>query len=160
MGIASSFIILFAVCATLLLDRAIAMRPKWAVARRGIHLVPPPAMLRNVARQRIHWIGATEFARLIRSEPDLVIFRLIDDRLPEDEHSKPPGVVAVTLEQLASTLPWIPSSSRIVIYRMGGISTPLAGRVAAILHGRDALFFSGDTHCVVDAEFNEPDFAA
>jgi len=160
MEIASGFVIVFAACATLLLDRAIAIRPRWAVARRGIHLVPPPAVQRHVARQRIQWIDALEFAHLIRTDPDLVIFRLIDERSPEGEHTKPLGVVAVTMEQLANTIPWIPSGSRIVIYRMGGISASQAAKVTTVLRGREALFFSGDTHHEVEAEFSEPDFAA
>lgn len=101
-----------------------------------------------------------EFAHLIRTDPDLVIFRLLDDRSPNDENAKPPGVVAMTLEQLANTIPWIPSGSRIVIYRLGGISAPLAAKVTEVLRGREALFFSGDTHHVAEAEFTEPDFAA
>jgi hypothetical protein len=168
MGIASGFVFLSAICATIMLDRAIAIRrPSWAVARKGIHLVPAPAMLRIAARRRIHWIGATEFAHLIQSDPELVIFRLIDDVFSEDEHSKPPGVVAVTLRQLGNTLPWIPCGSRIVIYRLGGISASLAGKVLAMLHGREALFFSGDAHqmCTLGDYANrpgssEPDFAA
>jgi hypothetical protein len=168
MGIASGFVFLSAICATIMLDRAIAMRrPNWAVARKGIHLVPAPAILRTVTRRRIHWIGATEFAHLIQSDPELVIFRLIDDVFPEDEQSKPPGVVAVTLRQLGKTLPWIPCGSRIVIYRLGGISAPLAGKVLVMLQGREALFFSGDAHHMCTPgdyadkpETSEPDFAA
>jgi hypothetical protein len=161
MGIASTLVILSAVCATLLLDRAIAIRrPRWAVARTGIHLVPAPAVLRNVVRQRIHWIGAAEFAHLILSDPDLVIFRIIDGPSPDVEKGKPPGVVAVTLEQLENTLPWIPFGSHIVIYRLGDISAPFAAKIAAVLRGREALLYSGDTQSVIEPEASEPDFAA
>jgi hypothetical protein len=163
MGLASGVVIFFAASATLLLDRAIAIRPKLAVARRGIHLVPrAPAVLRNIARhcQPIRWIGATEFARLIQDDPDLVIFRLIDAHLVADEHGRPSGVVAATLEQLANTIPWIPCGSRIVIYRMGGISTPLANKVKHVLRGREAMFFSGNAHQAVEPVVGEPDFAA
>ena len=161
MGLASGVVILFAASATLLLDRAVAIRPKLAIARRGIHLVPSaPAKLRTMIRQNIQWIGATEFARLIQDDPDLVIFRLIDAHLVAEEHGRPAGVVAVTLEQLAHTIPWIPCGSRIVIYRMGGISTQLATKVKGVLRGREAMFFSGDAHQVVEPVISEPDFAA
>jgi len=161
MGLASGVVILFAACATLLLDRAIAVRPKWAVARGGIHLVPrSQPRLRTVPRQPVQWIGATEFARLIEDDPELVIFRLIDAHLVAEEHGRPAGVVAVTLEQLANTIPWIPSGSRIVIYRMGGISTQLATKVKGVLRNREAMFFSGDAHQAVEPVISEPDFAA
>ncbi len=154
MGIAPDFVLLSAIGATLMLDRAIASRrPRWAVAKKGIHMVTPPAVLRAVARHhRIKWIGAAEFANLIRTEPDLVIFRLSDDVLPEDEHSRPPGVVTVTVGQLAKAIPWIPRESRIVIYRVEGIDTGFAREVATVLHGRDALFFSGNARCVAEAQ--------
>jgi len=139
----------------------VSRRPKLAVAnRKGIHLVTSPTVLRIVARQRIHWIGATEFSHLIRTDPELVIFRLIDARLTAEENARPAGVVAVTLEQLSNTIPWIPCGSRIVIYRLGGISEGLAGRVSSVLRGRKALFFSGDTHQVLEPALREPDFAA
>lgn len=160
MGLASGVVILFAASATLLLDRAIAIRPKLAVARGGIHLVPRRAVLRTMVRQPIQWIGATEFARLIQDDPDLVIFRLIDAHLVAEEPGRPSGVVAVTLEQLANTIPWIPSGSRIVIYRMGGISTQLATKVKRVLRGREVMFFSGDAHQAVEPMITEPDFAA
>jgi hypothetical protein len=115
-------------------------------------MVTPPAVLRAVSRHRIKWIGATEFAHLIRTEPELVIFRLSNDVLPEHERSKPPGVVTVTVEQLAKAIPWIPRGSRIVIYRVEGIDTGFAREVATILHGRDALFFSGNARCVNEAQ--------
>lgn len=152
MAIAPDFVLLGAIGATLVLDRAIASRrPRWAVAKKGIHMVTPPAVLRVAARHRIKWIGAAEFAHLIRTEPDLVIFRLRDDVLPEDEHSKPPGVVSVTVGQLAKAIPWIPRASRIVIYRVEGIDKGFAKEVAMVLHGRDALFFSGNAQCVAEA---------
>jgi hypothetical protein len=149
MGIAPYFLLIGAIGATLLLDRAIAMRrPRWAVARKGIHLVATPAVLRRVTRQRIRWIEAAEFAHLIHSDPDLVIFQVIEDPLLDDEHDKPPSAVAVTLEQLAKAIPWIPSGTRIVIYRAEGIDTAFAREVAPILRGRDAMFFSGNEQIV------------
>lgn len=149
MGIAPYFLLIGAIGATLLLDRAIAIRrPRWAVARKGIHLVAPPAALRRATRQRIRWIGAAEFAHLIVSDPELVIFRLIEDPLLDEGNGEPPSAVAVTLEQMAKAIPWIPGRSRIVIYRVEGIDTAFAAEVASILRGRDAMFFPGNSPSV------------
>jgi hypothetical protein len=73
---------------------------------------------------------------------------VIEDPLLDDEHDKPPSAVAVTLEQLAKAIPWIPSGTRIVIYRAEGIDTAFAREVAPILRGRDAMFFSGNEQIV------------
>lgn len=145
MRFAADLVLFCTICATLLLDRAISYRrPGWAFARKGIQIVPAVAGARNVLWQRVHWIDASEFARLIDGDPDLVIFRLIDGFLPEIECSEPRGVVAVTVAELEKTVPWIPMSSRIVIYRNGGMSAALARDVATLLHGRDAMFYSGE----------------
>lgn len=152
MGIAPDFILLGAIGTTLLLDRAIAVRrPRWAVARKGIHLVSPASVLRIVPRHRVKWIAAAELSRLIREEADMVMFRLIDDPLLEDGQSDPTSAVAVTLEQLANAIPWVPSGSRVVIYRTEGIDTSYASEVAKVLRGREALFFAGNAQSLVEA---------
>jgi hypothetical protein len=153
MGIAPDFVLLGAIGATLMLDRAIVIRrPRWAVARKGIHLVGPPNLSRKAMRHRIKWVDAAEFGFLIRTDPDLVIFRLIDDPLLDEEQERASGVVAVTLEQLANTIPWIPSGSRVVIYRAEGIDPTLANDVAACLRGRELWFFAGNADSVAETQ--------
>jgi hypothetical protein len=150
MRIATDFVLLGAVGATFLFDRAILLRRQgWTVDRKGIHLIPTPMGVSKLVRQRIHWIDAQEFARLIRSDPELVIFRLNDGLQTEIKCDVPPGVVAVTLGELEKTIPWIPLSSRIVIYRAGGIGASLAKDLVTILQGRDVMFFAEDAEPMI-----------
>ena len=93
----------------------------------------------STAKVRLHWADTAEISRLIASDPELVIFRLIEIASMRDQPQLHPGYLSVTLKELKETLPWIPHSSRIAIYRMGGIDSALVRRLSAVLQGRDVL---------------------
>jgi hypothetical protein len=92
---------------------------------------------------RLRWIDAAELKRLVAADPELVVFHLIDDDPSEARSKQFDSEVCVTLPQLEEALPWMPRGTRFAVYRLDGISTALAQRLAAITQGREALFLSG-----------------
>jgi hypothetical protein len=91
-------------------------------------------------------MNATEFSKLVNSEPDTVVFQLIDGTGPSTYSKLVWGEVAVTVEQFKDSLPWIPHGNRIVLYRPGGIDAAVARRICAIANGREVLLLSGNVH--------------
>jgi hypothetical protein len=90
----------------------------------------------------IVWVNASELSKLINSEPDPVVFHLIDSTGPSTYSRLVRGEQAVTLQQFKDTLPWIPQGNRIVLYRPGGIDAAVARRICAIANGREVLLLS------------------
>jgi hypothetical protein len=93
---------------------------------------------------RAVWITATEFSKLVNSEPDTVVFQLIDGTGPTRYSRLVGGEVAVTVEQFKDSLPWIPHRNRIVLYHPGGIDAAVARRICADTNGRQVLLLSGN----------------
>lgn len=109
-----------------------------ATARRGRALRQKQA----AAHARVVWAEHAHILRLIDDGADVVIFRLIQE---EAYRSGPPvfrGEIAVTLEELEATVPWIPMASRIVVHHGAGIDAVLAREIAAHSHGRDVMLLA------------------
>jgi len=98
-------------------------------------------------RDRIRWVDANELARLVGSDPEMVIFHLVGDDSSETVANRLPGQVAVTLQELEQTLAWIPQGSRLAVYRPDGIGWTLGQRISQILGGREAILLSPASHC-------------
>jgi hypothetical protein len=120
---------------------------KWKKGQEGtMKLVADHATHRHrrmTASNKVRWMSATEISKLMTSDPDLVVFRLIDDDSPMHRSNLLPNELSVTLPELEEALPWIQRASRLAIYRPGGIDPFLERRLAAILHGRNAILLSG-----------------
>ncbi len=99
-------------------------------------LAPAPIARRSVP-SRVVWLNAAEFLRLIKSEPDTVVFHLTNGTEPGSNVRIVSGELIVTLQQFKDTLPWIPLGSRLVLYRPGGIDAAIARRLIAIAGGRE-----------------------
>lgn len=93
-------------------------------------------------KARLRWISADELVRLITADPEMILFRLVDHNADLGRPQGPPGYLSVTLEGLREALPWIPLSSRIGLYRQGGLDSEQVGRISNILCGREVLLVS------------------
>ncbi len=93
-------------------------------------------------KARLRWISAEELVRLISADPEMILFRLVDENSDLGRPQGPPGYLSVTVEGLRETLPWIPLSSRIAIYRQGGLDSERVSRISSILCGREVLLVS------------------
>jgi hypothetical protein len=100
--------------------------------------VPHPVPFRAV------WVDATEFSKLINSEPDTVVFHLMDGTGTRTYFRLVRGEMAVTLQEFKDTLPWIPRRSRIALYRPGGIDAAIARQICAVADGREVLLLAGN----------------
>ena len=98
---------------------------------------------RRVAANKLRWIGATELSQLMSSDPDLVVFRLVDEESRKDRSRLLPGELEITLPELEEALAWIPQGSMVIIWRPGGFDSELERRLATILNGHEALLVSG-----------------
>jgi hypothetical protein len=97
----------------------------------------------QIAATRLQWIDAAELKRLVASDPELVVFHLLDDD-PGEFRTKPfESEIGVTLPQLEEALPWMPRGTRFAIYQADGITPELAKRLSAITRGRQALLLRG-----------------
>jgi hypothetical protein len=99
--------------------------------------------LRVVSGHKLRRMNLVDLARLKSSDPDMVVFRLVDEKFLTEESSRLPGELDVTLPDLEEALPWIPRGNRITIYRPGGIDLFLERRLTAILRHHEAVVLSG-----------------
>jgi hypothetical protein len=93
--------------------------------------------------RKIRWIGMEELVELMGSDPDMVLFRLVDEAYHRERSSGFPGELEVNHSQLEEAVPWIPPHSTLVIYRPAGIDPSEERRLASIVSGREALLLSG-----------------
>jgi hypothetical protein len=100
-------------------------------------------LAQRITGSRLRWINADELERLIKGDPELVVFHLLDDDLAEDGSKRFETEVGVTLPQLEEALPWMPRGARFAVYRVGGIAPKLAQRLSGIAQGRQALLLAG-----------------
>lgn len=104
----------------------------------------PGDVVRKRVPSRAVWVNATEFSKLINSEPDTVVFHLIDGTHTTTYFKLVRGELAVTLQEFKDTLPWIPQRNRIALYRPGGIDAAIARQICAVANGREVLLLSGN----------------
>lgn len=116
-----------------------ARRVRWARVGSAFH-----AASRISGRRRLHWVDTAELSCLMASDPELVIFRLVEGDSKQDWKQRNPNDISVTLNELEKTLAWIPHSSRIALYRAGGLNASLVRRLSAIMGGRDVLLLQGE----------------
>ncbi len=144
--------VITAIAALLVVDRTAPVRvqqraatapsPREKTTRNVVSItvaIKPP----RPAMHKLHWVSAAELSRLITSDPDLVLFHLVDGEPSPVKNAHVPSQLAVSLQELEETLPWIPYTSRVAIYRNDGIDKALARKLSAVLHGREALLLSG-----------------
>lgn len=143
MDIASAVVSMCAVCMAPGIVRLIKDRKaEWAAAGRDAGFVAAARIPGKVDGRRLRWISPRELAQMVATDPELVVFCLVEG--PQASHAEEiPGQVTVTLPQLEETLPWIPAGSRIALYRAGGIDAVLARRLAAMTRGRETYALSG-----------------
>jgi hypothetical protein len=121
-----------------------------------IERVPSPGILKPPERSpqrfpgRIHWLTTNDFLKLIVYDHEAVIFHLLDGTGTSDRCGVTRGEVAVTMQQFKDMLPWIPTESRIVIYRPGGIDAAITRRLTAIARGRELNLISGSLPSLVE----------
>ncbi len=131
-------------CAIFGIDRAMRNRKeKQHGSRKKIRTAATTRIPQSADKRQLHWINTEKLMQLISSDPDLLVFHLLDDNSTEDRSSRLPGELAVTLPQLEEALPWIPHGSKVAIYRLDGIDAVLARRITMILQNREALMLSG-----------------
>ena len=151
MEMASAVISICAVCTIPVIFRAMKGR---SIKRESmitrIRITAATRNPRPISGHRLHWIGAEELARMVASDPDLVVFCLVEG-LPARRHNEIPGQLNVTWSQLEVTLPWFPAGSRIGIYRARGIDSALARKLAALTQGRETFLMSGSPREVESA---------
>jgi hypothetical protein len=136
-----ALMLMCAICAALGIYRGIANeRQQWArrqtvpAGSRGLPAaprsrVPPP--------QRIY---AEELLRRMTSEHDLILVRLVDSQDQVRNLLATPGEITATLEHLQESLPWMPASAKLAIYRSGGISPQLGRKLERMAQDRQLLF--------------------
>jgi len=128
----------------LVVFRAVTVRSRERKHAKNIVNIPAETRIPpRAAMHKLHWVSASEFSRLITSDPDLVLFHLVDGSSQWTRSGQAPSQLAVSLQQLEETLPWIPYTSRVAIYRNEGIDPALARKLSAVMHGREALLLSG-----------------
>jgi hypothetical protein len=145
MELASTFVGICAACTIPVIFRAMRGRKpegQRVIKQIGTAAVTGISKTRNRIRgHRLNWIGAEELARMAASDPDLVVFCLIDGTR-ETRQTDIVGQINATLPQLEETLPWFPAGSRIGIYRANGIDSALARKLAALTRGRETFVVS------------------
>ena len=140
-----ALMLMCAICAALGIYRGIANeRQQWArrqtvpAGSRGLPAaprsrVPPP--------QRIY---AEELLRRMTSEHDLILVRLVDSQDQVRNLLATPGEITATLEHLQESLPWMPASAKLAIYRSGGISPKLGRTLARMTQNRQILLLADE----------------
>jgi hypothetical protein len=145
MELASTVVSICAACAIPVIFRAMKGRKlgrAGVIKQIGRATVTGISKTRNRIRgHRLHWIGTEELARMAASDPDLVVFCLIDGAR-EPRQTDLPGQINSTLQQLEETLPWFPTGSRIGIYRVDGIDPALARKLGTLTQGRETFVVS------------------
>lgn len=97
---------------------------------------------RRMIGNRLQWINAAELLSMVKTDPEMVVFHLLDD--PSNAEPKRfETEVEVTLPQLEEALPWMPRGTRFAVYRVNGISPELAIRLSGITEGHSALLLEG-----------------
>lgn len=109
-----------------------------ALATKFVRIASPPD-----DRGRLIWMEAARVLELVDSNPDIMVFRLIDEGDPRQGLTVFHGELSVTLREFENTVPWIPMGSRILVHRIGGIDPQHARSIAAGAHGRDVLVMKG-----------------
>ncbi len=150
MNVGAMLLMMCAVCAMIGIYRGLMNRreKRSKVASPHISAVRVP----HRAPPRIVWLDAIELLKLTNSDPDTVVFRLMDGSGPIGNLRLVNGEQAVTLQEFKDTLPWIPPQSRIALYRVGGIDGAIARRIGAIAPGRELLLVSGRVPHLVEDE--------
>ena len=112
--------------------------------KRAQNSPAPGDRVEQRVNSRAVWVNATEFSKLINSEPDTVVFHLIDGTDASTYFKLVRGEMAVTLQEFKDTLPWIPQRSRLALYRPGGIDAAIARQICAVAGGREVLLLSAN----------------
>ena len=140
-----ALMLMCAICAALGIYRGIANERQQWVRRQT---VPAGARSLPVApRSRVHppqRIYAEELFRRMSTEPDLIPVHLIDSRDQAGNPPAIPGEITVTLEHLQESLPWMPASAKLAIYRSGGISPKLGRTLARMTQNRQLLLLADE----------------
>lgn len=145
MELASTVVSICAACTIPVIFRA--MRGRKPEGQRAIKQIGSAAATRisktrdRIRGHRLNWIGAEELSRMAASDPELVVFCLIDG-MREPRQTDILGQINATLPQLEETLPWFPAGSRIGIFRANGIDSALARKLAALTRSRETFVVS------------------
>ena len=140
MSVVFGLLLMCAICAIIGIFRGLMNRKdqRKRSDKTGVPAVPQPVPSRAV------WVNATEFSKLINSEPDTVVFHLMDGTGTRTYFKLVRGELAVTLQEFKDTLPLIPERNRIALYRPGGIDAAIARQICAVANGREVLLLSGN----------------
>ena len=141
-------LLICAACAAIGIYRSLMNRRIERVRRPG--MLTPPERPPQRTPSRILWLTTNDFLKLIVYDHEAVVFRLLDGTGTNGRCGVTGAEVAVTMQQFKDTLPWIPTQSRIVIYRPGGIDAAIARRLTAIARGRDLNLLSGSLPRLVE----------
>lgn len=142
MSFVFGLLLMCAMCATIGIFRGLINRRE--ERKRAEKPGVPGDTVRQHVPSRAVWVNATEFSKLTNSEPDLVVFHLIDGNGTRTYFKLIRGELAVTLQEFKDTLPWIPQQSQIALYRPGGIDAAIARQICAVANGREVLLLSGN----------------
>ena len=132
---------------------AVAPSPREKTARSAVSISTRTRIPRH-PMHKLHWVSAAELSHLITTDPDLVLFHLVDGGPTLASNTHTPSQLTVSFDELEETLPWIPYTSRVAIYRNDGIDIPLARKLSAVLRGRQALLLSATVPPITE-KFNE-----
>jgi hypothetical protein len=143
MNIASALLLMCVICALIGIYRALEnereeQRRKNLLTAKALD----PQRLYRGARE-LQRINETELKRLIGESPEPVIFCLVDTGPSKTIPRRFPAELVVTLRQFEERVSWIPSGSRVVVYRTGEIDAPLEKRISALTSGREVYLLSG-----------------
>lgn len=140
MNIGPILFITCAVCVAIAIYRVLISGKRERIRRPEVLAISEHAPMRSSGR--IHWLGGSEFRKLITSDPEAVVFHLVDRIGLNDGCRLARQEVRGTLQQLRTMLAWIPTQSRIVVYRAYGIDSATARRLIAMAHGRELNLLS------------------
>lgn len=136
------------------MPQRVAAAPRPREKSRSAVSVSTSTRIPRHAMHKLHWISATQLSHLITTDPDLVLFHLVDGGPTPASNTHTPSQLAISLEELEETLPWIPYTSRVAIYRNEGIDMALARKLSALMRGREALLLSEMVPPITE-KFNE-----
>lgn len=144
MGLVSIFLCIFIFSTIVGIRRALSRRKDGRhSATRAVTIRATNKRPRRVAVHKLRWISATELLQLMSSDPDLAVFRMVDEGSRKDRSRLLPGELEITLPELEEALAWIPQGSMVIICRPDGFDSELERRLATILRGHEALLVSG-----------------
>lgn len=126
-------------------SRRLALTSAHVVPFEPENVVPIRRAVPPAVRESMRWISMAEFEQIHSSDPETLVFRLVDSAQSCEEATAQRGELAVTLDHVMDLIHWLPRQSRMVFYRTEGWTPQLVDQLRQVTQGRRILLLRSST---------------